>query len=244
MSQNVNAHSGIPLYKQLISIIKNDIRSGVYKTGDKIPSETELCQRYQVSRITVRNAINELVEEELLFKTQGKGTFVAEPKYVRPLNKSLNFTNQCRQIGRKPSSKVISVEQMPATDNLAEMIGVKPQETIIKITRVRYADDLAVMLETTYFSQHYHYLCDCDLSGSLYEILGKHNVYPDSATKSLGICYASKDDSLLLSVPPFSAMLLIKEQVFDKDGQIIHYCKQVLCSERWPYRLTVHSNFQ
>ena len=85
MSQDMSTHSGIPLYKQLISIIKNDIHNGVYKAGDKIPSETELCQRYQVSRITVRSAINELVEEELLFKTQGKGTFVAEPKYVCPL---------------------------------------------------------------------------------------------------------------------------------------------------------------
>ena len=244
MSQDMNTHSGIPLYKQLISIIKNDIHNGVYKAGDKIPSETELCQRYQVSRITVRNAINDLVEEELLFKTQGKGTFVSDKKYLRPLNKSLNFTSQCLQIGRTPSSRVISIEQLPATVKVAEMLGVEPQDTVVKITRLRYADDLAVMLETNYFSSRYQYLCNYDLSGSLYEVLEKHGIRPDSATKSVGICYASKEEAHLLSVPPFSAMLLIKEQVFDKDGRIIHYCKQVLCSERWPYQLTVHSNFR
>lgn len=243
MNSVVTPNSKTPLYKQLVSILREDIRNGIYTAGEKIPSEIELCDFYKVSRITVRNAITELVEEELLFKVQGKGTFVSEQKYIRPLNESLNFTNQCHQIGRKSSAKVICVEQLPASEQLAEKLGIEPGELIWKIMRVRYADDLAVMIETNYFSGQYGFLKEHDLTGSLYEILGKHHIYPDSATKSIGICYTTREEALLLSVPPYSAMLLINEQVFDSGQKIIHYCKQVLCSERWPYQLTVHSSF-
>lgn len=75
----------IPLYQQLADIIRNSITSGELKYGDKIPTEVELSEKYNVSRITVRAAINELVESGFLIKKQGKGTFVSKPKVQRKI---------------------------------------------------------------------------------------------------------------------------------------------------------------
>lgn len=77
----LNNASSLPLYEQLMINIKDEMDKGVYKAGDRIPNEAELCDLYSVSRITVRRAIQELVEEGLLERKQGKGTFVSRKKW-------------------------------------------------------------------------------------------------------------------------------------------------------------------
>jgi len=96
--------SGIPLYQQLKNILKGQILSGVLKPGDRIPPETELCAKYGVSRITVRQAIHSLVEEGFLYRKQGKGTFVTSPKQVRlarnSQGKCIGIPVLCRDDGK------------------------------------------------------------------------------------------------------------------------------------------------
>ena len=85
MSSAINPNSAVPLYKQIANVIAQDIKDGKYNYGDRLPSELTLKDTFGVSRITIRAAISELMEEGLLVRSQGKGTFIAQPKPLCPL---------------------------------------------------------------------------------------------------------------------------------------------------------------
>ena len=93
----LNANSAVPLYQQVAEDIRNRITSGEYSPGQALPSESRLCELYNVSRITIRNAIADLVEQDLLVTHHGKGTFVQTPKISSSLNTFKGFTVFCHE---------------------------------------------------------------------------------------------------------------------------------------------------
>lgn len=97
----------LPLYQQLVELLKEEIHVGRYKQGQKLPTELELCKLYHVSRNTVRSALQQLEKENLLLRQQGKGTFVSKKKYNHHIVPARSFTDMCREIGCKPDAKVI-----------------------------------------------------------------------------------------------------------------------------------------
>ncbi|QQZ60761.1 GntR family transcriptional regulator [Paenibacillus sonchi] len=119
-----------PLYEQLKEKLKNEIAEGRLKPGEKLLPEVELAQKYEVSVITVRRATNELRNEGLLEKRQGKGTFVAMAKYPKDLNQILSFTEASKLIGAVPSAKVLASELMIPGNDILEQLelprAVKP----------------------------------------------------------------------------------------------------------------------
>ena len=92
---SINPNSPVPLYKQVLDILNDQIARQELKFGDKLPSEAELMKQFGVSRITVRAAISELVEDGILERSQGKGTFVALPKVSHPANDNIGFNRSC-----------------------------------------------------------------------------------------------------------------------------------------------------
>ena len=100
----------MPLYQQLKEEIKGKITDNTFPYGSKIPTETELSEIFQVSRITVRRAIQELCQENYLVKKQGKGTFVKHAKVARKIKYLLGFSKSCEANGMVPSRKVIKRE--------------------------------------------------------------------------------------------------------------------------------------
>ena len=95
--------SDIPLYSQLVSIVKRNISAGTLQTGDLLPSEAELCKTFEISRSTVRQAIGALESEGLVVRKQGRGTFVAEPKVRRKTENVYSFTSEIYSFGKVPS---------------------------------------------------------------------------------------------------------------------------------------------
>ena len=106
----LNKNSIQPLYKQLMDIIASQIKKGTYKPGEKIPTEPELAELNQVSRITVRRTVEELCTQGYLVKHQGKGTFVKSPMIFRKFEtqKNMSFSESCRQNGRVLHSHVLT----------------------------------------------------------------------------------------------------------------------------------------
>lgn len=108
--QMLDTISADPLYRQLLTRLRDAILSGEYPVGSRMPSEKELCQHYGISRVTVRRALKELTEEGLIHRHQGKGSFVTRPRLEHNLGQRRSFTEMCRVLGRVPSAKVIEVK--------------------------------------------------------------------------------------------------------------------------------------
>src|SRR5574339_438055 len=110
-----NTNTFIPLYYQLKMHIESQIRSGIWQPGDQVPSESELGEKFRVSRTTVRQALGELVNQGMLTRVQGKGTFVTHPRIRQRLARLTGFTEDFQARRMKPGSRLLRQGTEPAT---------------------------------------------------------------------------------------------------------------------------------
>lgn len=227
-----------PLYLQLRDMIKGLINSGEIKKGDKIPSENELCQKYNVSRITVRNALSQLEEEGYIIKKQGKGSFATKPKLFRPLLDTISFSESCKIAGMTSSSLVLKREILPLNEKLKNELKLTDDDKILYIQRLRLANGEPIMLENNYYSyQHYAFLIDEPLTGSLYELLKeKKNIICNQAISNIiTVTVADKELVKLLQVPIGAPLFVMKGVMGDEHNQPVHYSLQYIVGEKYSF---------
>lgn len=229
----LNKESSVPLYQQLVNEIKDQIREGMLHVNDRLMTEIELSKEYDISRITVRKAIEILVDEEILVKRQGIGTFVAEKKLNRDITMFMGFTQSCHLAGRKAGTKLLTADLVEATPTDMKNLELEEGERIIRIIRLRYCDDMPVIIEENHFSQKYAFLLGRDLNTSLHEILAESNGAPVNGTKSIGICHANEMEQKYLNVELNAALLLTKDMSYDKNGAPVYFSKSVINPERY-----------
>ncbi|MDN3018062.1 GntR family transcriptional regulator [Paenibacillus sp. BSR1-1] len=230
----------IPLYIQLKESIRSSIVNGDLKFGDKIPTELELSEEYKISRITVRKAIVELVEEGYLVKKQGKGTFVNKRKIERKIVHFLSFSDACKANGLKASSKVIKKEIIQPTSKDQTMLQLEDGDALLFIQRVRYAGDSPIMIENNYFSyKEYHSLLNENLDGSIYKILEeKLGVKPAGSSElSLEIVRAGDEEMELLNIASGEPLFFMDTTVTDENGQPVHRGKQYILGDSYKFIL-------
>ncbi|AFL99149.1 MULTISPECIES: GntR family transcriptional regulator [Desulfitobacterium] len=142
----------IPLYIQLKNLITQKIKDGEFLPGEKLRSERELCELYDVSRITVRQAMNELEKEGLIFKTHGKGTFVAEPKVEQELFTITPFQNSLLMKGLKPNTKIMEYLVLPNSYEISLILNVPLVEHIFQLKLLGLNEDNPMAFYNSYFS--------------------------------------------------------------------------------------------
>jgi len=136
-------HRVVPLYYQVEHVIRQRITSGEYAPGSQIPSENELSREMGVSRVTVREALRELVRDNMLVKVQGKGTFVAQhPSTGLPAMKFTGFLEELYDQVQKVSVKEVEISRVPVTDELRKLLKLDPAESeLFRIKRLRHVND-------------------------------------------------------------------------------------------------------
>lgn len=146
--------SPVPKYYQLAEILRQQISEGVLNPGDQLPTEDALCQAHNVSRGTVREAVRVLVNDGLIIREQGRGTFVAAPGQPSPTFFTLSsFEEDMRRQERQPSSQVLTAEVIPATSEIAARLEIPVGEPVIHIIRLQLADGHPVVHEIRYLAQ-------------------------------------------------------------------------------------------
>ena len=198
-------NTSVPLYRQLKDKILSDISSGKLAEGEKIPTEIELSELYNISRITVRNAVKELVAEGYLVKKQGKGTFVCLPKIERKVVHLLSFTAACDANHLPTHSVVTRREILRDYRNARQLLELESDDSVLYIQRLRIAGDAPLMLENNYYSlKRLGFLQQEDLSGSLYQLLReKYAIVPTYAGETtVEMVRADSDSAPLLKLPP------------------------------------------
>ena len=189
-----------PKYMQLFEIIKNDILSGRYNSGDKLPSENELKEKYSVSSTTVRKAIDILKNYGLITREQGVGTFVSNRPVERSLKKILSFTKNMKQVGLEPSTKVLEKKVIKAYGDYANKLDVNEGENIFRLKRLRFGSGIPMMLETRYINLKYcPEIYKKNLEGSLYEIYERdYEISLLGAKQHLKIVFLTAEEAGLL----------------------------------------------
>ncbi len=147
----LNRDSFEPLYYQLKEIIREKINNGEYQVNSLIPSEAEFCKLYNVSRITVKKAILDLVQEGVLRRKKGLGTFVCQPYKATRLESVKGFTEQVLNFNQRPSAKVLDVDFKKPNKHICKKLNLSSSEMLIRIKRVRLIDDEPYYIETMYF---------------------------------------------------------------------------------------------
>jgi GntR family transcriptional regulator len=149
----INRLDKAPLYDLIEQNLRELILHDQLHMGEAVPSEWELADLYGVSRLTVRNALDNLTRQGWLIRRHGVGTFVAHPKITEITPSKLSFTEQMRAIGRKPSSHLISLRVVPADAEVASQLKLEQGEPVVEIVRLRLADGEPILLETSCLSQ-------------------------------------------------------------------------------------------
>ncbi len=139
-----------PLYQQLEEILKNKIESGNLAPHDMIPSENEIRKEFDLSRTTVRNVITQLVNEGLLYRVPGKGTFVAEPKISTQPITLKGIREQLEEMGYETDTEVVAKKIIKPPKNVAEKLHISEADEVYFLERVRYANDESLSLHRSY----------------------------------------------------------------------------------------------
>lgn len=230
--------SSIPLYRQLHERIKQGIKDRTYPVGSRIPTETELCEEYGISRITVRKALAELEKEGYLERRQGKGTFVTTPPvYHKDVQAVSSFHEACSHLGRKASTRVIRARTVAADDADSDELQIAKNGRVVEICRVRLADDVPVMLEINRFSMGFSYLLDSDLTGSLYNLLREYGLEASQATHDISLCQADEYQARLLGISPGTVLINLHEVIYDQKGRPLHTSRQYIRGELFTLRI-------
>lgn len=234
-----NARAHVALYYQLKEMLTARIKSGEWVVGSRIPTEKELCRMYEVSRITVRKALEEMVWEGYLNRRPGDGTFVTSHKMEQRLSQFYSFSEEIKKMGFQPGTKMIDFSIIHTDSRLAAEMTVSEGSDLYSIKRLRLADNEPFALETSYLP------CDIfpDLSPEavalrgLYNTMQKsYNIVPSGAEEVFGAILVNKDAALELNVKKNSPGIFLERYTY-ANSRIIEYCRSIIRGDRYKYRV-------
>ncbi|WP_042475172.1 GntR family transcriptional regulator [Bacillus ndiopicus] len=229
--------SYIPIYIQIEEIIKQRILSEEYKIGDAIPSERELSVQFDVSRMTVRQSITNLVNDGLLYREKGRGTFVANPKLEQPLQGLTSFTEDMRARNMEPSSKVMRFEKIIPSVDVARDLQLELGEEVFFVIRIRNADGTPMAIERTYIPvKIYPELDASKLTGSLYSLIETaYHQKIGNAIQQMEAAIVSKEDSKFLQINQSAPVLIIKRISYLSNGMPFELVRSVYRADRYKF---------
>lgn len=220
-ADRINRRSALPLYQQIYEQLRGRIASGQLKPGDALPTEVDLIEQYQVSRATIRQAMDALVRDGLIYRERGRGTFVAHPTVQQGLTRVISFTEDMRSRGFEPGSRVLAAQLVPATEAMASRLAIAPGEELACIERLRLADGEPMSVEVSHLV---HRLCPGILqhdyaANPLRQMLEQHyDIRIAQATQAIRAVEAPKALAEVLSVRRGAALLFIERISYAQSG--------------------------
>lgn len=214
--------SGGPLYVKLKNMIEQAMADGRLKHGDALPAERDIADAAAISRVTVRKAIDDLVEQGLLVRRRGSGTFVSKPvpRIAQPLTRLTSFSEDMRRRGMMPGSQWLGRGLFPPTSEEMMMLGLSGDARVARLVRLRMADDMPIALERTSLPDDILPEPDA-VESSLYESLSSRNIRPVRANERISAVVLKQEEAELLGVPFGSAALSVQRIAYLESGRIM-----------------------
>jgi len=226
--------TAIPIYLQVEATLKEMIEDTVYSLGEQIPSERELSKQLGVSRMTVRQAIENLTDRGLLERRSTRGTFVRQPQVLRNMGqeKTMGLTQMLRQDGVIPSSKLLSFELIMAPLKIAEKLNLRLGTTVAVLQRLRMVEGQPFCVETSYLPYDIvPGLAAGDfllVDASLYAIMqDRYDIKLVKNDQTLKISFATYEEAELLGLQKGDPVMLLRSVVMDDNSRHVEYLKSV-----------------
>ncbi|ALA52211.1 GntR family transcriptional regulator [Alkalihalobacillus clausii] len=221
------------------------IQQGVYPVKSQLPTEAELCKMYDVSRTTIRNALQQLVIDGYVERIQGRGTFVASRRVKQTLSATQgNYREQLQLQGKKPKIQVIDLKVVPSDEFLSAMLEIEENEPIHRLERIRYADDAPLQYEIAYLPwRKTTWLTKEGGEHSLYQLLQSQPDLSLHQTKEhLHIALADEEVAAKLRISVGDPCIQIETHAYLADESKIEYSIAYFHGEKASF--TIERNYQ
>lgn len=236
----VGKQKELPLYYQVEHIIRQRILDGTFAEGQKIPAEAELEKEFNVSRITIRRAIDDLVQAGLLRKRQGVGTIVTKNYINDDINSFEGFTEKMERQGRVVTSTVLEVCVQIPPEFVLEAIHLPKQEKVLKISRVRNVDGVPLAVFNTYLPLSLGIDEHEDFSHSLFELYARHGIEPAYSDRTIRAIVVNKHIGELLHITEGDAALQLNYLVYDVNGNVLEYDEGIYRGDWYQYKMRIY----
>jgi GntR family transcriptional regulator, N-acetylglucosamine utilization regulator len=232
----LDRNSPIPLYDQLKAAIDERIESGEWSPETQVPSERGLCEQFQISRITVRQALNQLVSDGRLIRIHGRGTYVAPSPLKKCLLPLVGFSEDMLARGQKPGAHVLQFESATAPPHVARALELGAWEEIIILKRLRLANGRPMAVETVHIPKRVcPGLLQEDLEDrSFYQLLKKkYGISPVRAAQQWQAVACPTPDAKLLGIRRGSPVLRIQRTTFEREGHPFEHLESFFRGDRY-----------
>jgi GntR family transcriptional regulator len=230
----------VPRYYEIEQVLRARIAD--LEPDAPLPSDAELCREFNVSRMTARNAVQRLVQDGLVYRLPGRGTFVADYGPHRHAGSLTSFTDEMRRKGRTPSSRLLQRGIRPATRETAIRLHLQPRANVVVVSRLRLADTEPVAVEHAVLRiDAAPALLGADLkAGSLHATLLAAGLNPTSGRATISAEPAAKDEALLLDVSEGSPLLVERRVILDQNDMPLETTETRYASGRYALDVEFH----
>lgn len=230
----------VPLHHQVYADLRAALESGTLQPGDRLPPERELAANYGCSLITVRHALAELVREQRIERSRGRGTFVLPPRLDRDIAGALAFAEEMERHGLTPRTRLITARLEPAREAVAAALQVAPDAAVVYLERLRLGDDEPMLLEQVRLpADRFPGLLSFDLeTGSLYTLLAdSFGMRVVRARESVEPVLLPRREARLLNQRPGVPALVVEGTAYSMDGSAVEVARSYVRGDRTRYYL-------
>jgi DNA-binding GntR family transcriptional regulator len=236
----VDRSSPVPLYFQASQQLEAAIRGGMLRPGARLANENQLAAEWGLSRPTVRQAIQHLVDQGLLVRKRGVGTQVVQPQVVRRSLELTSLHDDLVAAGQRPRTEVLECTRIPASPEVAKELALAPGTEVIRLHRLRHTGDQPLALMTNYLPGDLLPLtCDQLTSEGLYAVLRSAGINLRIAHQTIGARPASATEAELLSEPVAAPLLTMTRTAYDDKGRAVEHGSHIYRATRYAFTLTL-----
>lgn len=228
-------------YQQIANYFAKGITDKAYAAGEKLPTEAEICKMFQVSRITVRHAMDELVQRGAVYRKQGKGSFVSHHRADMQLNHLIGFSEEMRQLGMTASTKVINSGIIEPSEDVRLALKLESGQQIQYFKRLRLANGLPMAIERAHLPFYRFFDLDTqDLTKSLYRLAKeKYNCHPHLGQQQISATLPTADDAELLQIDVQTPVLHIIRTTLESYGEPFEYVLSTYRGDMYSFNVSL-----
>ena len=239
------ASAEAPRYREVADALQRQIDAGELDAHDRLASEREIAERFGLSRMTARQAVELLVRRGVVYRRPGSGTYVSPPRVVHSLQRLAGFSEQMRLQGIRPSGRVLEMRSTAEPDAAVRgALGLGDGDAAWIVRRLRYGDDEPLLLETFWVPREVCAELGADelADQSLYTVMrGRYGIEPESAETSLEPAALNPADARHLTVRPGSPAILVVRTTRDGAGRAIEFARDLYRGDRARFDLTLRA---